>query len=178
MRRPRFNFEGSKTAVYCKQHAEDGMMVVNTKLCLYDSCNKRPSFSFEGIRPAVYCKQHAEDGMICILTKRALNQSRTVAGDARRVPTDVAPTVWVQLKQEVLDGSLTSLSIEALSESAGSLKRSRGEVGGKQPTHSLDHAPLEDRLVVHPAAVKMVRSQEGARSSLGNDNGGGGGTAA
>ncbi|CAN0527672.1 unnamed protein product, partial [Scytosiphon promiscuus] len=33
-----FNFEGSKPARYCKQHAEDGMVNVVGKRCVQDPC--------------------------------------------------------------------------------------------------------------------------------------------
>ncbi|CAM9987660.1 unnamed protein product, partial [Laminaria digitata] len=32
-RRPSFNFKGSKSAMYCKEHAEDGMVDIVTKRC-------------------------------------------------------------------------------------------------------------------------------------------------
>ena len=180
MRRPSYNYEGSKPPVYCQQHAEDSMMAVNSKLCLFASCRKGPSFSFGGIEPAVYCKRHAEDGMVGILTKRAFNDSCAVVGATRRVPTDDVPTVCVQLK-EALDCPVTGLSVEALCESAVSLNRSGRTLGGKQHTRCLDHAPFEDSVVVHTAAVERARTRERYRSSLGtrlNDNGGGDGTAA
>ncbi|CAN0509465.1 unnamed protein product, partial [Scytosiphon promiscuus] len=64
-----YSFPGNKTAVYCKQHAEDGMVNVRNKKCLHTSCTKRPLYNFEGNRGGVYCKQHAEDGMVNVAFK-------------------------------------------------------------------------------------------------------------
>ena len=50
MKYPTFNFEGTKPPVYCKQHAEDGMLYVRSKRCLDDFCTKSPHFDFEGIK--------------------------------------------------------------------------------------------------------------------------------
>ena len=61
--------EGSKTAVYCRQHADDGMVDVCKKRCSHDSCTKVPTFNFQGSRTSAYCKQHAEDGMVDITNK-------------------------------------------------------------------------------------------------------------
>lgn len=50
MVRPNFNIEGSKTDVYCNQHADDGMVNVIGKRCSHDSCSKAPSFNGESSR--------------------------------------------------------------------------------------------------------------------------------
>ncbi|CAM9457002.1 unnamed protein product [Laminaria digitata] len=65
------------SAVYCKLHAEDGMVDVYLKRCLHDSCTKAPSYNFEGRKPAVYCKKHAEDGMVGVYGRRCLHDSCT-----------------------------------------------------------------------------------------------------
>ncbi|CAM9647529.1 unnamed protein product [Laminaria digitata] len=72
-----FNFEGSKPAAFCKKHAEDGMVDVRNRRCLYDSCTTRPSYNFEGIKPGAYCKLHAEDGMVDVRNKCCLYDSFT-----------------------------------------------------------------------------------------------------
>ena len=69
-KRPSFNFEGSTTAAYCRQHAVDGMVDVVSKRCSHDSCTKRPSFNFEGRATAAYCKKHVLDGMVDVVSKR------------------------------------------------------------------------------------------------------------
>ena len=66
---------GSKTAVYCRQHAQDDMVNVYSKRCLHDSCIKCPSFNIRGSKTAVYCKQHAQDGMVNVCSKRCLHDS-------------------------------------------------------------------------------------------------------
>ena len=69
--------EGSKTAVYCKQHAADGLVNIQRTRCLHDSCTKVPSFNVEGSRTAAFCKQHAEDGMVDIQSSRCSHDSCT-----------------------------------------------------------------------------------------------------
>ena len=67
---PKFNFEGSKTGVYCSLHAEDGMVDVNSKRCWIDSCTKQPSFNFKGSNTGAYCKKHAAEGMVNLRLRR------------------------------------------------------------------------------------------------------------
>ncbi|CAN0454465.1 unnamed protein product, partial [Laminaria digitata] len=43
-----FNFEGSKTAAYCSQHAEEGMVNVYSKRCKNDLCARKPIFNVAG----------------------------------------------------------------------------------------------------------------------------------
>ncbi|CAM9576052.1 unnamed protein product, partial [Laminaria digitata] len=75
-KRANFNVEGgSKKAVYCKQHADDGMVDVINKRCLHESCTTRPAYNFEGSRTAAYCKQHADNGMVNVRNKRCLHES-------------------------------------------------------------------------------------------------------
>ena len=54
-REPKFNIEGTKTAVYCKQHAEDGMVNGRPRSCSNDYCTKRPCFNVESSKIAAYC---------------------------------------------------------------------------------------------------------------------------
>ncbi|CAN0588986.1 unnamed protein product, partial [Laminaria digitata] len=58
-RQPSFSLVGRKTAAYCKQHAENGMVDVRNKRCLHDSCTTQPIFNLVGSKTAAYCKQHA-----------------------------------------------------------------------------------------------------------------------
>ena len=75
-RRPTYNFTGLKKAVYCKEHAEEGMVNARRKeRCAHDSCIGRPYYNIEGNKTAVYCKQHAKDGMVDIRNKRCLHGS-------------------------------------------------------------------------------------------------------
>ena len=70
-----YNLEGSKTAVFCKQHSEDGMVNVISLRCSHVSCTRQPSFNAEGSRTAAFCKQHAEDGMVNIRITRCSHDS-------------------------------------------------------------------------------------------------------
>ncbi|CAN0413728.1 unnamed protein product, partial [Scytosiphon promiscuus] len=48
MKRPSFNIEGSETPVYCKQHAEAGMVNAKSRRCLNITCMKQPRMNVEG----------------------------------------------------------------------------------------------------------------------------------
>ncbi|CAM9280185.1 unnamed protein product [Laminaria digitata] len=76
-----FNVEGSKTAAYCKAHAEDGMVNVRSRRCSHVSCQKQPNFNVEGSKTAAYCKTHAMDGMVNIHSRRCSH------GSCHKVPT-------------------------------------------------------------------------------------------
>ncbi|CAN0559749.1 unnamed protein product, partial [Laminaria digitata] len=67
---PSFNAEGGKRAVFCKQHALEGMVNVVSRHCSQDTCTKQPSFNTRGNKTAVYCREHAQGGMVDILSKR------------------------------------------------------------------------------------------------------------
>ena len=46
--RPRFNVEGSKSGIFCKQHAEDAMVNVVSKRCAYEFCLTWPMVNVKG----------------------------------------------------------------------------------------------------------------------------------
>ena len=75
MKAPTYNFEGSKPAAYCKQHAENGMVNVRSKRCLHDSCERQSGFNYKGCKTPAYCKQHAEEGMVSVRSQRCLQDS-------------------------------------------------------------------------------------------------------
>ena len=76
-KRPSFNVEGSKTAVYCRQHAMDGMVYVHSRCWLHDSCTKHPGFNVAGSKTAAYFKQDAMDGMVKGKSRRSSHDSST-----------------------------------------------------------------------------------------------------
>lgn len=115
-----------------------------------------------------------------ICARRSSNGSYTVVETAGGVPTDDVPLVGDRPKREISDYPVTSLSVEAVSWVACRLKWSRRATDGMQPTHCLDHAPLEDSLGKN---VKMAGSKGGfiSLSSFDlrmhpSDDGGGGGS--
>ena len=61
--------------MFCKKHAEHGMVDVRSKRCSYHGCMKGPLLNFAGGKPRAYCKQHAVDGMIGIYTRHCSNSS-------------------------------------------------------------------------------------------------------
>ena len=71
------NVEGSKRAVFCRQHAEDGMLDARNRRCSYDSCTTRPLYNVECENSPLFCKQHAEGGMVNVGGKRCSYNSCT-----------------------------------------------------------------------------------------------------
>ena len=49
---PSFGVESSKTAVYCEQHAEEGMVNVHNSCCSHDTCQKRLSYNADRSKTA------------------------------------------------------------------------------------------------------------------------------
>ncbi|CAM9580575.1 unnamed protein product [Laminaria digitata] len=69
-RRPSaYGVESSQAAVFCKQHAEDGMVLISRKRCSRDMCAKGSSFNFEDSKMPAFCMDHAEDGMVDVRRK-------------------------------------------------------------------------------------------------------------
>lgn len=64
--RPRFNVEGSKSGIFCKQHAEDAMVNVVSKRCAHEVCLTWPMVNVKGTETVVFCRRHARDGMVNI----------------------------------------------------------------------------------------------------------------
>ena len=134
------NVEGSKKAVYCKQHGGDHMVDVLSKSCLHDDCTKKPPFNVEGTKTAAFCKQHAEDGMINVRTTRLLTHSRRVV-PGRGVLNNVEISASATVNAVLLDDSMIHVR-----------KRSRFTLDGNQRPYSLCHGPLK-RGGVEPAGM-------------------------
>ena len=57
-----FNFEGIKTAAYCKKHAVDGMVNVNpNSRCSHLSCTNRPMWGLLTAAAATACSRHKNE---------------------------------------------------------------------------------------------------------------------
>ena len=69
-------------AEYCRDHAEDGMVDVDTKKRIHHRCIRQPSLGKAGGK-AEYCRDHADDWMVDVTKNRCLNHS-TVKRAARR----------------------------------------------------------------------------------------------
>lgn len=61
----------TRPRLYCKYHAEDGMVNANHRHCLHDSCVTIPNFNVEG-KTAAYCRQHARKGAVDVRSKLCL----------------------------------------------------------------------------------------------------------
>ena len=142
---PNFNVAGGVTAVFCKQHAEDGMVDVRCKRCAYDSCNTRPSFNYEGRKPAVYCKQHALGRMVNVLLPRRCSHISCSRYPVWGLATDGTPVVCSHHKSDIMGGPF--IYFRATCKTVGCRKESRWGPSGQQPTHCHVHAPLVDSLV-------------------------------
>lgn len=62
--RPRYNFEGVRNELFCKEHKQEGMIDVTRALCAEDGCKKEPSYNFVGESKRLYCSQHKREGMV------------------------------------------------------------------------------------------------------------------
>ena len=142
---PCYNFEGSKKAhaVYCKKHAQDGMVDVVHKRCKHDSCTTIPSYNVKGSKTAVYCKQHANTGMVNVYRKRCSHDPCT------------GPPAWGVLVDDEKAACIRSdllidrpvISFRAPCETAGCNELAKWGLDGKRPTHCPVHGRLKEGLV-------------------------------
>ena len=42
---PSFNFEGTKTGLWCASHKQEGMINIKTDICMFKGCKTRPKFN-------------------------------------------------------------------------------------------------------------------------------------
>lgn len=59
-----YGVEGSRRRQFCAQHAEDGMIDVCSKRCIFEGCSKHPTFGVAGSRKREFCSKHAGQGMM------------------------------------------------------------------------------------------------------------------
>ena len=113
---------GSQAVLYCKRHAEYGVVDVNSKRCSNASCTKQQSFNFKGNNTAAYCKKPAVDGMVNVRRRRFTYFSR------RREPChDVEGSKAAAYgKQHTDDGMVNANVMRCIRDSC--LKRSEGRV--------------------------------------------------
>ena len=96
-----FNVEGSKTAVYCKQHAEEGVGNVRSNGCMHDSCARQSEINFEGGKKAAFRKQHAEESVVNVRLSRCSHYS-CVSISIWGVMADVSSSVCVRQNGDFL----------------------------------------------------------------------------
>ena len=107
---------GTKTAEYCAQHAQDGMVDVRSSKCRTEGCGKQPSFGVAGTKTARYCVQHAPNEMVNVKTKR---KCRT-EGCGKRPSFGVAVTKTAEYcAQHAPDGMVAVTSIKCRTEGCG-----------------------------------------------------------
>ena len=66
--RASYNKKGIKQPKYCNQHKKNGMISVDTRMCL--ECDKRPCCNYPNEKKAIYCSKHKKNGMVNISEKR------------------------------------------------------------------------------------------------------------
>ena len=143
-RYPVFNFEGSKTAEYCSRHALDTMVDIVSKRCSHDSCTRGACFNVEGSKTGAYCGRHAETGMVDVRNKRC-SHSSCAKRPSWGFVSDGTPTTCSRHKGDLLGSP--AINFAATCKVASCKKQSRWGPDGKQPTHCLDHGPLQEGLV-------------------------------
>ena len=143
-RYPVFNFEGSKTAEYCSRHALDTMVDIISKRCLHDSCTRGPYFNVEGSKKGAYCSEHAKSGMVDVRNKRCSHSSCPKRPSWGFV-SHGSPTTCSRHKTDLLGSP--AINYAATCKVACCKKKSLWGLDGKQPTHCLDHGPLQEGLV-------------------------------
>ena len=152
---PSFNVEGTKTPMYCKQHAEDGMVDILGRRCSRGSCTRVPSFNVKGSKKASYCNQHAGDDMVDVRTKRC-SYSSCIKRPGWVLLTDGAATTFIRHKSN-LSGALV-INVCAKCKVVGCGKVSRWGLTGKQRTCCPDHGPFVDvACTVGAARIKASR---------------------
>ena len=84
---PSFNAKGSGGGLYCKNHAQEGMVDVRNKRCSHGSCTKVATVNVKDSRRGSYCKKHAPEGMVNVVGKRCSHEfcnTRPVVGSPGR----------------------------------------------------------------------------------------------
>jgi len=61
--RPTYALQGNK-AQFCKDHKEDDMIDVVSRVCKNETCSLQPSYAMKDSKLPEYCKEHKKDGMI------------------------------------------------------------------------------------------------------------------
>ena len=139
-----FNLEGSKTPLYCKEHAGGDMVNIRKRSCSHVFCAKKPCFKTNGSPAALYCRQHANDGMVRIGTRVCLHE-RCSKQPAWSVPSDRTPFACSSHVGDIVGGPVINFRPRCRVVDCRNL--TRWGLDGKQPTHCSDHGPLTDGFV-------------------------------
>ena len=159
-KRSNFNVKGSKTAVYCKQHSEEGMVYVYAKRFSSGACTKLPNSNVEGRTTAAHCKNHAEDGMVNVRSSRSFNHDSKIAS-AQDSPDRIPATACTRGNPEILIRSVDNS--ESSCDVVVGRKRSRRRVDGIQLPRRRGHSEFKQVGVVQ--AVGACSSNEDSFSA-------------
>lgn len=83
----KYNHPSKKTGMYCKTHAECGMIIVTAPQCKELGCTVYPSYGWEG-RPARYCVTHKERKMVHLYGRRCVDCDKQPSFN---IPTEKTP---------------------------------------------------------------------------------------
>ena len=67
---PSYNYVGKTKRLYCKLHAELGMVNVKNPRCKHPECKIKPCYNKEGERKGLYCKEHATPDMVDVVSPK------------------------------------------------------------------------------------------------------------
>jgi hypothetical protein len=79
-KRPYFNYEYEKKALYCLTHKLNNMLNIKDKKCIYEGCKTIPIYNYENKKKALYCLTHKLDNMINIKSKTCIYK------DCKKIP--------------------------------------------------------------------------------------------
>jgi hypothetical protein len=69
-KRPAYNYDGQKPALYCNSHKLISMVDVSHKKCQHVGCITIPVYNYDGQKQALYCYDHKLPDMLDIRSKR------------------------------------------------------------------------------------------------------------
>lgn len=157
---PSFNYEGRKTPMFCRAHAEESMINVINKRCTHaEGCTKRPCFNFKGSQTGVYCRQHAEESMVDVMKKRCTHADGCTNYPSWGYWADGKTSVCTSHKGDLADGLPINFNQQC---SVAGVKRCKRRVkwgvDGEQPSHCDMHG-------AEKATEGLVRVPRGRRAS-------------
>jgi hypothetical protein len=152
-----YNFPGLKTRLRCKQHAENGMIIVkiDNRICIHeDHTDKAPraSFNFPDQNRPIYCKKHAEEGMINTNNKNNMCQSCKQKQPSYGLVGKKATHCSKCSSDEMVD------LVSSLCTQEGCYKNCTYGVLGQKPTRCKTHA-TEEMIDVKNAKCKFCSKQ-------------------
>ena len=130
-----FNYDDQTIPLWCKIHADPGMIDIRHEKC--ELCKKRPNFAFPTQIKASRCKDHIIDGMINILSKKC---ELCAKNPSFGFPKE---TKALRCKDHIIDGMINVSNKKCQYEFGCSRAPTYGEVGSSKRRFCLEHSPEE-----------------------------------